>query len=152
MLTKSSSTTATSAKLPTSTGTAFGVQDPETIPPESQTSNKETAQDEDESTESNDRTARCTSSRKVKKGTGPKAGPSSETEDSDDEEVQISQSDIDNGNDGTSEFIAAYWNGVHPVPKGTISKRFAVATQEEQFANANDLLEISEAREVNVKL
>ena len=152
MLTKPSSTAANAANLPASAGKAFGVQNPDPIPPESQTSTKENEQEEEEPTRGKEKSARRTSSRKVKKVPSPAAGQSSDSDDSEDEAEPFIQSDIDKVEDGTTEFTSVYWNGVPPVPKGTIAKRFAVATQDNQFANASDLLEISEAGKVSVKL
>ena len=81
-----------------------------------------------------------TSTRKtLKKGAQPKTGTTEEQEESDEDEPII-LSDMEKDTDGTSEFITVHWDGIPSVATGTIAKRFAATSKEDQFQNADEVL------------
>ena len=127
------------------TATAVATGDPSVIDKQtSKTTNKVISQDDADPKAKN----RRSSTRKATK----KAEVASDSEsDSDPEPVVLSDMDR-NPVDDSTEFTLAYWDGSPPVPEGTIAKRFALASQEEQFRQASNLLKVTNDGRVNVKL
>ena len=142
---KLSEMSATTAK-PSNSITAVATVDPNMIEKQtSKTSKKIISQDD---ADPKAKTRRSSARKKVTR----KAEVASDSEsDSDPEPVVLSDMDRDTV-DGTTEFTLAYWDGSPPVPEGIIAKRFALASQEEQFRQASNLLKVSNDGRVNVKL
>ena len=128
------------------TATAVATVDPSVIDKQtSKTTKKVISQDDADPKAKNRRSS-------TRKKATKKAEVASDSEsDSDTEPVVLSDMDRDPV-DGTTEFTLAYWDGSPPVPEGTIAKRFALASQEEQFRQASNLLKVTNDGRVNVKL
>ena len=118
---KLSETSATTAK-PSNSIMAVETVDPHMIEKHTSKANKKVISQEDADPKS--KTRWISSRKKVTK----KAEVASDSEsDSDTEPIVLSDMDRDPV-DGTNKFTLAYWDGSPPVPEGTISKRFAVAS------------------------
>ena len=94
---------------------------------------------------------RSSTRKTLKKGAQPKAGTTEDQEESDEEEPII-LSDMEKDTDGTSEFITVHWDGIPPVATGTIAKRFAATSKEDQFQNANEVLEVTDGGKAYIDL
>ena len=128
------------------TATAVATVDPSVIDKQTSKATKKVISQDDADPKAKNR--RSSTRKKATK----KAEVASDSEsDSDTEPVVLSDMDRDPV-DGTTEFTLAYWDGSPPVPEGTIAKRFALASQEEQFRQASNLLKVTNDGRVNVKL
>ena len=140
---------------------------PETASAKQAKSNKETDNDSNKNasqteltlssndkvvTQDQDMIQQSSSSRTSSRIAATKKQPSETDSESEEEDEPIVPSDIEKDAEGENVFTTFHWDGTPPVATGFMAKRFAAVALEEQFRQAEELLQVSDGGKSSIGL
>ena len=103
-------------------------------------------------TQDQDMIQQSSSSRTSSRIAATKKQPSETYSESEEEDEPIVPSDIEKDAEGENIFTTFHWDGTPPVATGFMAKRFAAVALEEQFRQAEELLQVSDGGKSSIRL